>query len=485
MSRFLPLLGVAALAAASGAVGGYWLARHPELVPAMPELPSASSQAAEPAMARPVLYYRDPSGRPYWSATPKKDERGRDYLPVHEGEETGLEPGPPATRAAAQAAPSSGERKVLYYRNPMGLPDVSPAPKKDWMGMDYIPVFEGEQEEDPSVVRVSLDRVQRLGVRTEAAARKGLVRPVRAAGTVQVDERRLTVVTTKIEGWIEKLLVNATGAPVRRGQVLMQVYSPALVQAQQEYVLALRAAAEDGVDGLGRRLAEGAERRLRNLDFPTDQLDRLRHGGEAARTVALRAPTSGVVLERMAVEGMRFMPGEPLYRIADLSTVWVVAELPEQDLPAVAVGQKAVVTLKARPDRPLEGRVTFVYPTVSPDTRTGKVRVEIKNPAGELKTDMYASVELSAPVGAPDALTVPVSAVIDNGTRQVVLVERGEGRFEPRPVRLGARADGYVEVREGVREGERVVVTANFLIDAESNLQAALRAFTAPEEAAR
>jgi Cu(I)/Ag(I) efflux system membrane fusion protein len=177
------------------------------------------------------------------------------------------------------------------------------------------------------------------------------------------------------------------------------------------------------------------------------------------------------------------MPGELLYRIADLSTVWVVAELPEQDLPAVAVGQKALVTLRARPERPLEGRVTFVYPTVSPDTRTGKVRVEIKNPAGELKTDMYASVELTAAVGAPDALTVPNSAVIDSGTRQVVLVERGEGRFEPRPVRLGARADGYVEVLEGVHEGERVVVTANFLIDAESNLQAALRAFTAPAEA--
>jgi Cu(I)/Ag(I) efflux system membrane fusion protein len=228
---------------------------------------------------------------------------------------------------------------------------------------------------------------------------------------------------------------------------------------------------------------QGAERRLRNLDFPAGQLDRLRRGGEASRTVTLLAPASGVVLEKMAVEGMRFMPGELLYRIADLSTVWVVAELPEQDLSAVAVGQKALVTLRARPEHPLEGRITFVYPTVSPDTRTGKVRVEIKNPAGELKTDMYASVELTAAVGAPDALTVPNSAVIDSGTRQVVLVERGEGRFEPRPVRLGARADGYVEVLEGVQEGERVVVTANFLIDAESNLQAALRAFTAPAEA--
>jgi Cu(I)/Ag(I) efflux system membrane fusion protein len=477
MNRLLPLFGVAVLAAAGGAAGGYWLAPHPELALTTFELPSASSQAAESSAPRAVLYYRDPSGQPYWSATPKKDAQGRDYLPVYEDKEPEVRPEP----AAAQAAAGSGERKILYYRHPMGLPDVSPVPKKDGMGMDYIPVYEGEEQEDASVVRVSLDRVQRLGVRTEPVVRKGLARQVRATGTIQADERRLAVVTTKIEGWIEKLLVNATGEPVRRGQALMRVYSPALVQAQQEYVLALQAAqaAAQGGDGLGQRLAEGAERRLRNLDFPADQLERLRRDGEARRLVTLRAPASGVVLEKMAVEGMRFLPGEPLYRLADLSTVWVVAEVPEQDLPSVAVGQKAAVTLKARPDRTLEGHVAFVYPTITPETRTGKVRVELANRKGELKTDMYASVELQALVGATDALAVPDSAVIDSGARQIVLVERGEGRFEPRPVRLGARGSGYVEVHEGVQEGERVVVTANFLIDAESNLQAALRAFTA------
>ncbi len=482
MNRLLPLVGVAVLAAAGGAAAGYWLARHPELAVTTLELPSAISQAAESSTPRAVLYYRDPSGQPYWSAMPKKDAQGRDYLPVHEDKEPDSRPGP----VAAQAAAGSGERKILYYRHPMGLPDVSPVPRKDAMGMDYIPVYEGEEQEqeDASVVRVSLDRVQRLGVRTEPVVRRGLARQVRATGTIQADERRLAVVTTKIEGWIEKLLVNATGEPVRRGQALMRVYSPALVQAQQEYVLALQAAqaAAQGGDGLGQRLAEGAERRLRNLDFPADQLERLRRDGEARRLVTLRAPASGVVLEKMAVEGMRFLPGEPLYRLADLSTVWVVAEVPEQDLPSVAVGQKAAVTLKARPDRTLEGQVAFVYPTITPATRTGKVRIELANPKGELKTDMYASVELQALVGAPDALAVPASAVIDSGARQIVLVERGEGRFEPRPVRLGARGSGYVEVREGVQEGERVVVTANFLIDAESNLQAALRAFTASGE---
>ena len=355
-------------------VGGYWLALHPALVPAMPALPGTNSQAGEPPAPQAVLYYRDPSGLPYWSASPKQDAQGRDYLPVYAEQAPGAEPRP------AEAA--SGARKVLYYRNPMGLPDVSPVPKKDWMGMDYIPVYEGEEQEDASVVRVSLDRVQRLGVRTEPVVRKGLVRPVRAAGTVQVDERRLAVVTTKFEGWIEKLLVNATGQPVRRGQALMRVYSPALVQAQQEYVLAFQAAAQGGGDGLGQRLVKGAERRLHNLDFPADELERLRRGGEARRTITLRAPASGVVLEKMAIEGMRFMPGEPLYRLADLSTVWVVAELAEQDLPAVAVGQKARVTLKARPDQALEGRVDFVYPTIAPGTRTGRVRIEIANADG-------------------------------------------------------------------------------------------------------
>jgi len=309
---------------------------------------------------------------------------------------------------------------------------------------------------------------------------------VRAVGTVQFDERRLTVVSTKFEGWIEKLHVNATGESVKRGQALMDVYSPELVQAQQEYVLAWKAAGarqtpNASTDDSARRLIDGALQRLRNLDFPADHLQRLQREGVASRVVTLRSPFNGIVLEKKAIEGIRFIAGEPLYRVADVSTVWIIAEVFEQDLANVDVGQSAKVILKAYPDRPYQGRTTFVYPTVSRETRTAKVRIEIPNPTGEIKADMYANVEIESPVGRPDTLAVPDSAVIDSGTRQVVLIERGEGKYEPRVVRLGRKGENFIEVLDGIAVGERVVVSANFLIDAESNLRAALRAFSSPD----
>jgi membrane fusion protein, copper/silver efflux system len=281
--------------------------------------------------------------------------------------------------------------------------------------------------------------------------------------------------------------VNATGEPVRRGQPLMRVYSPMLVQTEQEYVDAVKLsaalsrsqAADEGDRGGAESLVGGALQRLRNLDVPEREIERLQRERQASRTIAWPAPFSGIVLEKMAFAGMRFMPGEPLYRIAGISPIWVIAEVFEQDMAHVAVGQPATVTVKAYPGRSFEGRVAFVYPSVQPETRTGTVRIELPNPRGELKADMYASVELESQASGSNVLAVPDSAVIDNGARQVVLIERGEGRFEPRPVKVGAKADGYTEIAEGVRAGDRVVVSANFLIDAESNLKAALGSFTA------
>jgi Cu(I)/Ag(I) efflux system membrane fusion protein len=229
------------------------------------------------------------------------------------------------------------------------------------------------------------------------------------------------------------------------------------------------------------RLVEGARLRLRYLDFPEAELRRLERGRWASRTVVWPAPFSGIVLEKTVFEGMRFMPGDPLYKIAGVSPIWVIAEVFEQDLGLVAVGQPATITVKAYPGRTFGGRVAFIYPTVSEATRTGRVRIEIPNPAGELKADMYASVELDARASASAVLTVPDSAVIDNGDRQVVLIERGAGRYQPRRVEIGARAEGYTEILDGLAVDERVVVSANFLIDAESNLKAALGAFTAGE----
>lgn len=470
------VMAAALIAVAAGGVGaGHWLGRQ-----GAPVTTTAAAPSAVQAPERKILYYQDPTGKPDYSAEPKKDAEGRDFVPVFEEEE-------PAAAASSKAQPTGKNRKVLYYRNPMGLPDTSPVPKKDWMGMDYIAVYEGEEQEEGNTVKVSLERVQRLGVRTEPVTRRSLMQPVRAVGTVQFDERRLGIVSTKFEGWIEKLLVSATGEPVRRGQPLMQVYSPDLVQAQQEYVIGLNMVRSLPPDASqeARRTAQafvnGALQRLRNLDFPDDELQRLRRDGAASRLVTLRSPSAGIVLEKVAVEGMRFMPGEPLYRLADISSVWVVAEVFEQDLGLVAVGQTAKVVLKAYPTREFQGRISFIYPTLARETRTAKVRIELPNPEGLLRSDMYAEAVLAAPVGRSDAPAVPDSAVIDSGARQIVLVDRGEGRYEPREVRLGAKADGYVEVIEGVQPGERVVVAANFLIDAESNLKAALRGFTAPE----
>jgi multidrug efflux pump subunit AcrA (membrane-fusion protein) len=433
--RMVVLAVAVVLAAAAGIAGGYWLAQR-NLLDSSPAARQASDSHAQHAAA-------------------------------------------PANTAAG--APAQ-ERKVLYYRNPMGLPDTSPVPKKDAMAMDYVPVYADEAEAAGSgMVKISPERVQMIGVKSEPVGRRDLVRPIRAVGTVQFDERRTFVVSTRFEGWIEKLLVNATGETVRRGQPLMQVYSPDLVLAQQEYALLSKSVrADGGVDGEGaatRRLLEGAEQRLRYLDFPALEMERLKREAEPRSIITMPSPVAGTVIEKPALQGMRFTAGEPLYKIVDMSQVWLIAEVFEQDLAHVRVGQEAGITLRAYAGRTFKGRASFIYPTVGEATRTAKVRIEIPNPAGELKADMYATLEIASPLGPRNVLAVPESAVLDNGVRQVVLVDHGEGRFEPRTVKLGAPADGYVEVIEGVREGEPVVVSANFLIDAESNLKAALSGF--------
>ncbi|MDG4593823.1 MAG: efflux RND transporter periplasmic adaptor subunit [Defluviicoccus sp.] len=362
----------------------------------------------------------------------------------------------------------------------MGLPDTSPVPKKDAMGMDYIPVFAADVEAaEQGFVKISPERVQMIGVQSEAASRRNLVRPIRAVGSVQFDERRTYVVSPRYEGWIEKLLVNTTGEKVRRGEPLMEIYSPDLVLAQQEYALLRSSINEAGGEASSatRRLLEGAEQRLRFLDFPAVALERLRSGAQPQSTVTLPSPVSGTIVDKPSVQGMRFMPGEPLYKIVDMSTIWLIAEVFEQDLAGVRVGQSATITVKAYPGRSLTGRVAFIYPVVGEQTRTARVRIEMANPDDLLKADMYASVEIASPVGPRDVLAIPESAVIDSGARQIVLIDHGDGRFEPRAVKLGDRAEGYVAVIDGVRADERVVVSANFLIDAESNLKAALSSF--------
>ncbi len=439
--------------------------------------PQAAPVAAKPpAPGRQILYDQDPSGSADFSPTPKKDAKGRDYVPVYEEAEP--QAAPPMVRATAPApAPQAGLARILYYRNPMGLPDTSPVPKKDPMGMDYVPVYEDEASQPAGTVTVSPQRVQMLGVRTEAASQRVMTRTIRAVGTVAVDERKLAVVAPRFEGWIERLLVNETGQTVRRGQPLFEVYSPELSATAREATIARQAqaamaGADPDVRGTAAGIASAAGARLRNFGVSSAL-----SGGNFVVT----APIDGVVLEKTAVQGMRFAPGDTLYRIADLSTVWLIADVFERDLAQVRQGGEANLMFTAYPGRHFTGTVTFVYPTLNASTRTGRVRIEIPNTDHLLKPDMYATVEIPTGAASAPVVAVPDSAVLDSGTRQVVLIERAAGRYEPRAVTTGVRADGYVEVGSGVVAGDKVVVGANFLIDAESNLRAALQAFAAPK----
>jgi membrane fusion protein, copper/silver efflux system len=397
---------------------------------------------------------------------------------------------PPADSAAAATSAGTGSaagagkaRKLLYYRNPMGLADTSPTPKKDPMGMDYIPVYEGEEEvtdkkAGTNQIRIGTEKIQKLGVKTEAASMRALGKTVRAAGRVEPDERRVFAVAPKFEGYVERLHVNVTGQPVAKGQPLFEVYSPELVSAQREYAIAaqgvqaMSAAGGEALAGM-KQLADSSLARLRNWDLSPEQIAALVKTGEARRTVTFRSPASGIVTEKKALQGMRFMPGEMLYQVTDLSSVWVLADVFEQDIGLVQTGAKASVNINAYPGKVFEGKITYVYPTLKAETRTVPVRVELANPGQLLKPAMFSQVEMQVGARAP-VLTVPDSAVIDSGTRRIVLVQVQEGRFEPREVKLGGRSENYVEVQEGVKEGEQVVVAANFLIDAESNLKAAI-----------
>ncbi len=363
------------------------------------------------------------------------------------------------------------ERKVLYYRNPMGLADTSQVPKKDSMGMDYIPVYADEVETTPGTVKISLDRVQRSGVRTERAEQRRLTRPVRAVGIAKPDEHTLHSVTLRADAFIEKLYVEETGAHIKKGQPLFRIYSPAMVNAQVDYRIGIP-------DGPGANL-KGAEQKLRNLEVPEAVLDELRKTGQPVMSIDWPSPADGYVMKKNLIEGQMVRMGEEVFRIAGLEKIWVIADVPEQDIGLVAIGQPATLHFKAFPSETFKGRVTFVLHELDMATRSGKVRIEIDNPLHKIKHEMYADVEIETGAGEKPRIAVPNSAIIDSGNRQVVLVARGEGRFEPRPVTLGLRGEEYTEIKKGVAAGEEVVVSANFLIDAESNLQAALAGFTA------
>ena len=437
--------------------GGYdlsaWLpSRAAELLQGQAAAPKAAPSGA-------IIYYRDPDGKPFYSAEPKNAENGKPYIPVLASEDVSFEERPPASTGGEAA------RRILYYRNPMGLPDTSPVPKKDSMGMDYLPVYEGEDADDGSV-KLSLGKVQRAGVRSEPAVRQTISRMIRVPAIVKLDERRVTIVSMRADSFIERVENVTTGDRVRKGQRLLEVFSPEV-----------NAAAAQLITNPG---FEGSRRRLENLNVPGDVITEMERSRKVPSTITWSAPSDGVVLERNATEGMKAASGQALFRLADLSMIWVIADVPEQDIGSIKTGQSVAIRARSLPGVSFSGQVGVIYPQINPETRTGRIRIEIENKDALLLPEMYADVDVSVGPAAP-VITVPESALIDSGVRQVVIVDKGDGSFQPRAVKVGIRGEDAIEIREGIEEGEQVVVAANFLIDAESNLKAALKAMVPPE----
>ena len=458
-------LGVGLTVVASMAVGsrlgtGAWPGSKVLLTQWRGTVTGRAPESAIASTAKKILYYRNPMGAPDTSPVPKKDSMGMDYIPVY------------ADEAATPAA-----KKIRYYRNPMGAPDTSPVPKKDSMGMDYIPVYEdgdASSLDDAKTVRISLDKVQRSGVRTAIVEPRKLVLPIRAPGKVMIDERTLRMITLRVDGYIDKLYVNAVGQHVKQGEPLFRVFSQEVLNAEALYQVAMIGSGAKSGPGV-----DGALRRLENLGVPESHIRKIGAKGAIPANIEWPSPVSGVVVEKMVIEGERAEPGRALFKIADHTHLWVIADVTEQDAEKVKIGAKATLTFRATPGQPVNGVVSFIYPHLNAETRTAQVRIDLANADGRFRPDMYAEVTIDTGSGEAQVLAVPVDAIIDSGGRQVVILDKGEGKFEPREVTLGERGDGMVAVKKGLAAGDKIVTAANFLIDAESNLRAALAAFTA------
>jgi len=366
---------------------------------------------------------------------------------------------------------SSGNRKIRYYKSTMLLGEISQTPRKDSMGMDMVPVYEGEEKSQ--TINVDPVTVQKMGVRTAPVVKGPLRRVIRTVGAIDYNETALADVTTKFKGWIENLYVDSTGKQVRKGEPLFDIYSPELYTAQNEYVLALN---QGGAGGL----RSSARQKLKLFDISEDQIAELEKTRQPQRTLRVNAPIDGIVVEKMAVKGQMVDAGMKLYRLADLSIVWVQSQIYEQDLALLKLGQEAEVSLSYLPDRKFRGRITYIYPTVDEKTRTAKVRMEFHNPGLFLKPGMFATVEIQAEL-EPEALLVPDTAVLRSGDKNTVFVALDGGKFEPRTVTLGARSEGdQIQVLSGLNEGERVVTSGQFMLDSESQLREAIQKMLAP-----
>ncbi len=372
-------------------------------------------------------------------------------------------------------ADAAGVRKIKYYQSTMKPGEVSPTPAKDSMGMDMVPVY-GDYATSGSDVHIDAVTVQQMNLKTGLVMRGPVRREIRTYGSVTYDERGLRDITTKYEGWIEKLFVDTTWATVKTGEPLFEIYSPDLYNAELNYLIARRGEP----DGNG-PLTQSALGRLQLFDVPADFIAALARSGQAQRTFVYRAPSDGVVIEKMAVVGQMMKPGERIFRLADLSSVWVLAQIYEQDLPFVHTGQSVKVHTTYGADRTFDAKIDLLLPQVEEQTRAATARIVLPNPELELRPGMFVDVRLNAEI-ADSAILVPELAVLRSGDHDTVFVAKAGGTFEPREVKLGARsAGGKYEVLSGLSAGERVVTSGQFMLDSESQLRDAIQKMTTAE----
>ncbi len=392
--------------------------------------------------------------------------------------------------AAKKDAAKDGEKKIKYWVAPMDPTYIREGPGKSPMGMDLVPVYEDDEPSAEGVIRIDPVTVQNIGVRTTKATRGPLYSTIRTVGHVTYNEELVEHVHTKISGWVETLFVDTTGESVYKGQKLLTIYSPELVATQEEYLQALEYKQEtagsrfEDITRGADTLIESTRRRLLLMDIDPGQIKALEERGDVQKNMLLRAPATGIVIHKKVFEGMRISPGMEIYTIADLSKVWVLVSVYEYELPFIRVGQMADMTLPYEPGAKYRGRITFIYPYLEPKTRTIQVRMEFDNPGLRFKPDMYANITIDAKA-SDDAILVPSEAVIRTGARNVVITALGGGKFLPKDVTIGPEGKGFVQVLEGLDEGETVVTSGQFLIDSESNLRETINKMLEAKKAAR
>lgn len=375
---------------------------------------------------------------------------------------------------------NTGERKILYWRAPMDPNEIYDHPGKSKMGMDLVPVYEDEAS-GSGIVTIDPEVQQNMNIKTANVEVKELSSKVVTNGVLQTNETSEYIVTTRITGWVDKLYTNYTGQQVLKGAKLMDIYSPELVSAQQELLTALsyqntvNSSSLSSIRESGNELVKNAMRKLELLEVPDAEIKRLIDTKEVKTYITLYAQKSGTVLEKNIVEGQKVIGGMPLLKIANLSTLWLMADIYEYELAKVKIGSKASITFNFLPGKIYEGKVSFIYPTLDPKSRTVKIRIELPN-SGELKPAMFANIEIEG-TNLGRKPVIPENAIIRSGLSSIVILSLGDGKFKPQQVQLGDYADGYYQVLSGLSEGNTIVTSAQFLIDSESNLKAAVNQF--------